>query len=278
MRLVAGIDIGSGVTKAVIRDDSGRVAGRGQCSTGVHLEKAAQQALAQAAAAAGVSPLKVSYVATTGMGRYSLSTRDIQITEITSAAAGASELVAGTLCVLDIGSQCTRAIAVQNGKVRTFKTNDKCAAGSGSFILRAAKYLQVDVSEVGMLALKATNPQPISSVCAVLAESEIINHVSSGVAVEDILRGIYDSLAERAAGLLRRVGTFQAITFIGGVALQRGMVSALEARLKLPVTVPQDPQFVCATGAAGLALRRLQSAMNRPVPSLSQRGSWHASS
>jgi predicted CoA-substrate-specific enzyme activase len=161
--------------------------------------------------------------------------------------------------MLDIGSQSTRAANLTDrGKVRAFKTNDKCAAGSGSFIVRAAKYLQIDIEEVGELSLNATNPQPISSVCAVLAESEIINHVSAGVSIEDILRGIHDSLAERAVMLLRRVGPSGELTFIGGVARQRGMIAALETRLGRKVNVPAGSEYVCALGAALLGLKRLE--------------------
>ena len=134
--------------------------------------------------------------------------------------------------------------------------------------MRAAKYLQVGIEEVGELALQGSNPQPISSVCAVLAESEIINLVSTGVSIEDILRGIYDSLAERAVTLLRRVGLGNELTFIGGVARQAGMVKALEARLGMPVHVPADSDFVCAIGAAVLGLRRysaLSASVSQPA-------------
>jgi activator of 2-hydroxyglutaryl-CoA dehydratase len=128
--------------------------------------------------------------------------------------------------------------------------------------MRAAKYLQITVEELGELSLRATHPHPISSVCAVLAETEIINHVSAGAAVEDIVRGIHNSLADRAALLLRRVsvGTDGSpspqLVLIGGVARQRGMVVALEERLGLPVRVPPDCEYVCALGAALLGLHR----------------------
>jgi predicted CoA-substrate-specific enzyme activase len=220
-------------------------------------------------------PTDVSYIAATGFGRYGISFRDIQITEITSGARGAYFLHPEPALLLDIGSQSTRAIALRDaGKVRSFKTNDKCAAGSGSFIQRAAKYLQIEIDQVGELALHAQNPQPISSVCAVLAESEIINHVSTGVNIEDIMRGIYDSLADRAAMLLKRVEKHQRIggqpeppaeegekemLFIGGVATQKGMVKALEDRLGIKVTVPHDCEYVCAIGAALLGLKRLEA-------------------
>jgi predicted CoA-substrate-specific enzyme activase len=134
--------------------------------------------------------------------------------------------------------------------------NEKCAAGSGGFLERAARYLEVPVEDIGALSLQAARPQPISSVCAVLAETEIINHVSEGVSVEDILRGIHDSLADRSLALLKRVGLDGDVTFIGGVARQAGMVLALRERLGVPVNVPAAPEFVTAQGAALLGLQR----------------------
>jgi (R)-2-hydroxyacyl-CoA dehydratese activating ATPase len=264
MSKIAGIDVGSGFTKAVLLEIPGAgaqptVLGRGCVRTGVDLEAAANQALQMALAEAGLPAGSASYIVTTGFGRYSISFRDIQVTEITSGARGAHHLFAGATAVLDIGSQSTRAISLNEaGKVSHFKTNDKCAAGSGSFIVRAAKYLEIGLEDVGEMAVAANNPQPISSVCAVLAESEIINHVSAGVSVEDILCGIYDSLADRAAMLLKRAGLGQELVFIGGVARQRGMVQSLERRLKVPVRVPENCEYVCALGAALLGSKRLQ--------------------
>ena len=135
--------------------------------------------------------------------------------------------------------------------------NEKCAAGSGGFLERAAKYLEVAVADVGKLSIGAARPQPISSVCAVLAESEIINHVSEGVSVENILRGIHNSLADRALALLKRVGLDGEVTFIGGVAQQEGMIVALREKLGVPINVPDAPHFATAHGAALLGLRRL---------------------
>jgi predicted CoA-substrate-specific enzyme activase len=265
MRHTAGIDIGTAYTKAVIvsggNGQSPGILGRGMVKTGVHLEKAAAAALVEARDMARLEARDTPYVVATGFGRYSPAFRDTQVTEITSAARGAWFLFPDSPTVLDIGSQSTRAVSLAtNGRVQAFKTNDKCAAGSGSFIVRAAKYLQVDMDKVGELALQAGNPQPISSICAVLAESEIINHVSAGVTIEDILGGIYDSLASRAGLLLKRVNMGGQLTFIGGVARQRGMVRALEQRLQVKVNVPEHCEYVCALGAALLGLSRLQKA------------------
>lgn len=253
--LVAGIDIGSGTTKCVLMDAAGAVRGRALSKTKTDFEKVAREVLEAARAEAGGD--EVFYVATTGLGRYAVPFRDIQITDLTCGARGAATLFPSTRYVLDIGSQCSRAIKLrEGGKVKEFHMNEKCAAGSGGFLERAAKYLEVRVDDIGALSLAAERPQAISSVCAVLAESEIINHVSEGVSVENILRGIHDSLGDRALSLLKRVGLDGEVTLIGGVALQAGMVAALRAKLGVPINVPEAPQYTTALGAAVLGLQR----------------------
>jgi activator of 2-hydroxyglutaryl-CoA dehydratase len=102
----------------------------------------------------------------------------------------------------------------------------------------------------------------ISSVCAVLAESEIINHVSEGRGVENIIRGIHNSLASRSKGLLSRVGLEGEVTFVGGVARQSGMVAALQETIGVAVNVAEDPDLVVALGAALLGLQRYQKLHN----------------
>lgn len=259
MVYVAGIDVGSRSVKAVVMDGHRHVLGKGIVRTRADFTSVAQGALDTALEQAGLSQAQLSYIATTGLGRYNVPFRDIQVTESTCAARGAAHLFPSTQCVLDIGAQSSRAVKVlPGGKVREFRSNDKCAAGAGGFIERAARYLEVELGDVGDLSARAEQPQPISSVCAVLAESEIVNHVTDGATVEDILRGIHDSLATRSKSLLRRVRWEPELTWVGGVARQTGMALALEHRLDTRVNVPQEPEFVCALGAALLALRRLE--------------------
>ena len=255
--LIAGVDIGSGSTKCVLVDEHGDVKGRGLVKTKADFEKVAREAVDAATRDAESVGERIAYVATTGLGRYAVSFRDIQITDLTCGARGAAGAFPEAGHVLDIGAQCSRAIKLrEHGKVKEFHMNEKCAAGSGGFLERAAKYLEVTVADIGPLSAAAARPQAISSVCAVLAESEIINHVSEGVTVDNILRGIHNSLADRALSLLKRVGLDGPVVFIGGVAQQEGMVIALRSKLGVAIHVPDGPQFATAHGAALLGRQR----------------------
>jgi len=256
---VAGIDLGAGATKTVIIDDAGAVRGRGMARTRADFEAVARRSLDAACEEAGIRREEIDYIASTGLGRYSLSSRDIQITDLTCGARGAHALFPEAQFVLDMGAQCTRAIALRDGgKVKTFRTNEKCAAGSGGFLERICRYLEVQLDQIGDLSLEAKDPQPISSVCAVLAESEIINHVSEGKSVADIICGAHQSLAARALSQLRMVGFTGTVVFIGGVALQQGMVVACRSQFEGDVWVPANPAHVVAYGAAILGLQRFE--------------------
>ncbi len=256
---IAGVDLGSGATKTVIIDEERRILGRGRARTQADFDAVAHQSIAAACEEAGIRRDEITYIAATGLGRYSFSERDIQITDLTCGARGAHVLFPEADFVLDMGAQSTRAIALRDGgKVKAFRTNEKCAAGSGGFLDRISRYLEVDIKDIGHISLEATNPQPISSVCAVLAESEIINHVSEGKTVPDILRGAHESLAERCMSQLKLVGFTKSVVFIGGVALQEGMVHACRNKFGQTVYLPDHPAHVVAYGAAILGLQRFR--------------------
>ena len=260
MTLIAGIDMGARSAKCVLIDENEKVVGTGLARMRPDFAGLAEDVLGRALEAAGRDASHVGYIATTGLGRYNIARRDIQITDITCVAKGAAHLFPGTRSVIDIGAQTTRAMRVlPGGRVAEFKSNDKCAAGAGGFAERAARYLEVKLEELGELSLKSDAPQQISSVCAVFAESEIINLVTGGVSVENIVRGIHDSLAQRALQLLKRVGLEPEVTFVGGMALQSGQIKALEASLGMPVNVAEMPDLVAALGAALLGKMRLEA-------------------
>jgi len=259
--IIAGIDLGSRFVKAVLLSPDRQVIGRAAVRTRPDFPAVAREALRSALAASGEAEGAVAYIATTGFGRHNVPFRDVQITDITCAAVGAASCVPSARFALDIGFQSTRAIRLdEGGRVAEFATNDKCAAGAGGFLERAARYLEISLEDLGRVSLLADAPQSISSICAVLAETEIINHLTAGATVPNIVGGIHRSLAGRALALLKRVRLSGEVVFVGGVAVQQGMVGALQQVLGTAVHVPDHPAFVCALGAALLGLRRAGAA------------------
>lgn len=270
MKVVAGVDIGSRKTKAVVLalegDGNGAPLGRAVVDTRFDLADACERALEAALADAGCRRDALAYLATTGYGRYQAPDRDIQITEITCHARGAVALMPGVRTILDVGAQNARAIRLEpSGRVLAFRMNDKCASGAGRFVERVARALEVDLEQVGPLGLQADRPCDISSICAVLAESEVINHVTNGETVPNILQGTHVSIADRLSSLVRQVNVEAPFALTGGVAHNRGLVHALQERLGMEVQVHRDAEYAGALGAALLGRQRLRRLAARAV-------------
>ncbi|HET7640750.1 MAG TPA: acyl-CoA dehydratase activase, partial [Ktedonobacteraceae bacterium] len=197
--------------------------------------------------------------------------RHTQITELTCHALAAAYHFPQVRTILDIGGQDIKAIRIdERGRVRAFRLNDKCAAGTGAFLEKTARYLGLKTDDIGPYALRSTQPVEISSVCAVFAESEVINHLSTGIASEDIMQGAISALAGRAVQLMKRVGLEKDFSLAGGMTQNAAMVAAIEARLGAPLNLPPQGlgQLNGAFGAALLGLRRVERllAEGRSIP------------
>jgi predicted CoA-substrate-specific enzyme activase len=259
MIAAAGIDLGSTYTKAVLMGEEG-VLGCGLVRTGFRLPEAAVAALEAARREAGIAEDEVGYIVSTGYGRFLVPFRDAQVTDLTAHARGASHLFPAARTVLDIGGQTMKATRLDGqGKVLSFRLNDKCAAGTGAFLEKTARYLGYGTEEIGPLAATSKDPVPISGVCAVFAESEVINHVSSGASAADILHGAMASLVDRSVQLLKRVRMEPEVVLVGGILRFETMARLLGEKLGVAVQVPEGDlvQLNGALGAAVLARRRL---------------------
>ena len=264
---VLGLDVGATYTKGLVMDQDHGILGRSLIKTGFNLAGAAERAYGEVLEAAGLRAEDVDYVASTGYGRYLAPMRDIQITELTCHAKGASFLFPATRTVLDAGGQTVKAIKIdERGKVRAFRLNDKCAAGTGAFLDKTARYMGFEPGTIGELAMASLQPVTISSVCAVFAESEVINHLTAGAKPEDIMFGAVQSLAGRAVQLMKRVGMEPDVTFAGGMSRNAAFVKALTAELKAHVNVPDGElgQFNGSLGACLLALERVRKLQQEP--------------
>ncbi len=258
MAYAAGVDVGSTQTKAVIVDEDRNIVARSLLDTGANVVRAAEEAFSRALADGRLQEEEVEYVVGTGYGRYRVTFGNSQVTEISCHGRGAVQLFPGTRTVVDMGGQDTKAIRVsESGEIVDFCMNDKCAAGTGRFLGAAAAALDIPIGELGETALRSQKATRISTTCTVFAESEVLSWLGKGKRIEDILWGVHASIASRSAGLLRRVGIEEEITFTGGVTRNVGMIRALEDRLGAKLNVSEECQYMGALGAALFALDRI---------------------
>ena len=258
--IYAGIDAGSRATKVVLFDAEGsRIVGSGLADQGVEQQGLAADLFERTCRDAGLGRAGVGPIVATGYGRNAVRFADTTITEITCHARGVHHLMPETRTIIEIGGQDSKFITLEDGgRVRDFAMNDRCAAGSGRFLEVVAARLGVDLATLGELSRESRQAALISSMCVVFAETEIIGLLAEGVAAADIAAGVQNAIAQRVAGLAgRAVAT--PICFTGGVALQSGMVRALETAFACALRVSPLPQYTGALGAALLAGRQNRS-------------------
>jgi benzoyl-CoA reductase subunit D len=261
MTITMGIDIGSGAVKTVLfRTEGDRhqwLAKRCERIRRRDPIALAQEGRDAVLAEAGLSPDDVDYIATTGEGE-NVKFATGHFYSMTTHARGGVYLEPRARAVVDIGALNGRAIYIdERGKVLSYRMTSQCASGSGQFLENIARYLGVAVEEIGPLSQSSKNPEKVSSICAVLAETDVINMVSRGIATPDILKGIHLSMASRIVKLLKVTGIKDGIALLtGGLALDTGLLAAIQEEManeRVNVTAVSHPESIYA-GAIGAAL------------------------
>ena len=257
MTITAGIDIGSGAVKTVLFDDDSWLAKRVERIRRRDPFELARSSFDEVLREAGVAEKDVGYIATTGEGE-NVRFATGHFYSMTTHARGGVHLNPEARAVVDVGALNGRAIYIdERGKVLSYKMTSQCASGSGQFLENIARYLGVAVEEIGALSRESKNPEKVSSICAVLAETDVINMVSRGIATQDILKGIHLSMASRLVKLLKVTGiTKGTVLMTGGLALDTGLLAAVQEELVtekisgLTITSHPDSIFAGAVGAA----------------------------
>ncbi len=251
--ITVGIDVGSITTKAAVVQNGSLISDRVML-TGYNAQDAGTKIYEKIIADLGLKVSAVDKIIATGYGRKSVAIADKAVTEITCHAVGAHYLNPAVRSIIDIGGQDSKAIVVdENGGVKDFAMNDKCAAGTGRFLEVMARALEVDINDFGEVSLKADTPAKISSLCTVFAESEVISLISKGEKRENIIAGIHESIASRVVAMAGRIGLSAPLMMTGGVAKNKGVVKALEDKTGYGIEVSEKTQVTGAIGAALIA-------------------------
>ena len=191
-------------------------------------------------------------VVATGYGRAAVGFADYVITEITCHARGGREMAGDSCAIIDVGGQDTKVIIVENGTVQDFLMNDKCSAGTGKFLEIMANRLGVALQELFDMA-QAGTVLPISSLCTVFAESEVINYIGEGRKREDIAAGVVDSVAAKVAQLGRKKDLPEKVILTGGLGHSTYFTKILSEKIGQIVEPTENGRYAGALGAALLA-------------------------
>ncbi|RLA37388.1 MAG: benzoyl-CoA reductase subunit D [Gammaproteobacteria bacterium] len=260
MTLAVGIDLGTGAVKTVLFDVSdGEIKWLARNTDRIRRrdpQVLAREGFDKILAELELDAGQIDYIATTGDGE-NIPFRTGHFYSMTTHAKGATYLSPGINAVIDVGALHGRAIATDDrGKVLTYKMTSQCASGSGQFLENIARYLGVTLEEVGEISKTADNPETVSSICAVLAETDVINMISRGISTANILKGIHIAMASRLVKLLKSIKAREGTVLItGGLAVDEGLIEAMkeqvvEQKLKVNVLSHADSIYAGAIGAA----------------------------
>ena len=248
--ITAGMDSGAKTVKAVIMKE-GKVVGMATVPSGVNARAAVNQAYDEALKTASLTRKDIQKVLVTGAGKKDCDFAQGEITTISSVAKGMTFLMPAVRTVISVGAEEASVVKVNDkGNVVDFTINDKCAAGAGTFVEAMARALETEVEKMADLYDQSTKEIAMNAQCAVFAESELVSLVHSQTAKPDIARAILTAIGDRIVSMMRRVGIEKEVAAVGGMALNKGFIKAVEKELNMKITVPEDPRFVGAIGAA----------------------------
>jgi benzoyl-CoA reductase subunit D len=254
--ITAGIDMGSKNVKALVLKD-GEILAKGLTPSGFDQKAAAEKVFNYVLRKSGLSRGDIDHVVATGAGKDLAPYANSEISMMGADALGGNFLYPSARTMIDVGAETSRAVRCnKNGRMIDFAINEKCAAGSGTFIEAMARALEVKLEEIGPLSLEAKKSISMNAQCTIFAESEVVSLIHEKASKADIARAIHDSIANRIASLARRLGVQRDVVLAGGVAKNVGFVSSLQKTLEIELLVPEEPEFVGALGAALSQLKR----------------------
>lgn len=251
--IVAGIDVG-GKNVHIVIAKNGDILAKAGAPSGINKAEAAEKVYDEALKQAGLTRKDVSRVVATGSSGQRVAFANGVIPDAAADARGTVRLIPSARTVIDVGAEEGRAIKVSpEGKVLDFAINEKCAAGTGTFIDTMSRALEIPVEEMAKISLQSTRSIPMNAQCAVFGESEVVSLIHQKTPKPDIARAVHDAIAGRIGSVARIVGLENDVVMVGGVAKNTGFVESLKRDIGVEVKVPDDPDFVGASGAAAAA-------------------------
>ena len=194
----------------------------------------------------------IDFCCTTGYGRFDIPFSDMNVSEISCHGRGAFWCDSSIRSVIDIGGQDCKVISLdENGMVKDFTMNDKCAAGTGRCIELLADIIGVELDEIGPLSLKSRGRLSISAKCSIFMEQDVLHHIYNNRKIKDIAWSINNAVARRVFNMMSSLSMVENFCITGGVSKNSGVVSALEKMISVKFrNLKFDPQLIGAIGAA----------------------------
>jgi len=252
----AGIDVGSLTAKAVLMEN-GLILASSIIKAGPSPSASAEDVLSLCLESAGILFSSIEYICVTGYGRLSIPFADLNMSEISCHGMGAYWSNNNIRTIIDIGGQDCKVVSInENGMVKDFIMNDKCAAGTGRSLEMLSGSLGISMESLGGIASKSGRKLSLTDKCSIFMEIEIMELMHRGKKIADIANALTDAVAKRIIALTGHIDLIDGICITGGVSKNSAVVRHLERRLQKsfqPLSI--DPQLAGAVGAAVFAVQ-----------------------
>jgi len=248
--IVSGVDAGGKNIHMVFMSD-GEILVKGETPAGINKADAAERLYAELLGKADLTRDQVARVVATGSGGKRVAFANGVIPDAAADCRGIHRLVPTARTIIDVGGEEARAIKTNEaGKVVDFAVNEKCAAGTGTFVESMARALEMSVEDMAKTSLNSTKVVSMNAQCAVFGESEVVSLIHQRTPKADIARAVHDAIAGRVASVARIIGLESDLVMIGGMSLNQGFLDSLRKETGMNVIVPADSGYVGALGAA----------------------------
>ena len=252
--IVAGIDVGGKNVHIVVKKD-GQILSKITGPTGIKKAMAVEQLYDEVLKKAGLNRNDIERVVATGSAAKRVAFANAAIPDIAADARGVIKLIPTARTVIDVGAEEGRLIKVSpDGKVLDFAINEKCAAGTGTFVEAMCRALEISVDEMSKITLQSNQTLSINAQCAVFGESEVVSLIHQKTPKPDIARAVMNAIAGRIASVARMVGLEKDVVMVGGMAKNEGFLDSFKKNIEMDVLVPEDPDYMGALGAAEAAI------------------------
>jgi predicted CoA-substrate-specific enzyme activase len=249
--MLLGIDVGSTTVKVVAIGESGKILYKSYVR---HFAKVKQTVLEELYIVRSKfgGDYSVSITGSAGLGLSQRSGINF-VQEVQAAFIAIRKYYPDADAAVELGGEDAKIIFITGGTEQ--RMNGSCAGGTGAFIDQMATLLNVTVTEMDELALKAQKVYPIASRCGVFAKSDVQPLLNQGASKEDISASIFQAVVDQTvSGLAQGRRIKGKVLFLGGpLHFLQGLRKAFKTTLNLSdenAIFPDDAPCFMAIGAA----------------------------
>ncbi len=251
-KLTLGIDIGSTTVKFVLSDGNEILFSAYERHMARVREKTAE-ILLRASDILGDRKFKLAISGSAGLGLAEGAGLPF-VQEVFATGEVVRKIEPDTSVVIELGGEDAKIIFFDGGTDE--RMNGSCAGGTGAFIDQMAVLLNVSVTELDKLSLKAQHIYPIASRCGVFAKTDIQPLLNQGAKKEDVAASIYQAVVNQTiAGLAQGRNISGKVLFLGGPLFYcEGLRKRFRETLKLTDKTAVFPDYARLSVAWGAAI------------------------